>query len=284
MLEEREVSDQMETHITTHRETGVRTLVQFVCLTFGLTWGLGALYVLFPSPIQAIFGEFGYTNPLFILAVYAPGFAGIFLVLRRYGLRGMGRFLRRLTLVRMPLAWWLFLVLGMPALFYLAAGVKGSLSEPFPFSPWYTVFPALATALFIGPIEEFGWRGVALPLLQRKYAPFWSGLIIGVIWAVWHLPSFFFSGSPQSNWSFVAFFIALVAMSLIMTAMFNSARGSILIPALFHFQMNGPVWPDAQPWDTVVFALTAVAVVLLNSKAMFSRTDAVTEVLASPAS
>jgi hypothetical protein len=61
--------------------------------------------------------------------------------------------------------------------------------------------------------------------------------------------------------------------------MFNAARGSLLIPALFHFQMNGPAWPDAQPWENYVFAIGAVAIVLLNRKAMLTRDQAVTEVL-----
>jgi membrane protease YdiL (CAAX protease family) len=55
----------------------------------------------------------------------------------------------------------------------------------------------MAVALFIGPIEEFGWRGVALPLLQRKFAPFWAGLILGGIWGAWHIPAFLMSGTPQ---------------------------------------------------------------------------------------
>ena len=63
------------------------------------------------------------------------------------------------------------------------------------------MLPALALALFLGPIEEFGWRGLALPLLQRKFAPFWAGLILGGIWAFWHVPSFLISGMPQTTWS-----------------------------------------------------------------------------------
>ena len=55
--------------------------------------------------------------------------------------------------------------------------------------------------------------------------------------------------------------------------------GSLLIAALFHLQMNGPAWPDAQPWENYVFAIAAVAVVLLNWKAMLTRDQAVTEVL-----
>jgi membrane protease YdiL (CAAX protease family) len=124
--------------------------------------------LLCPDQIRAVFGAVSYTNPLFILAVYAPAFAAVFLVWRHDGVKDLGSYFRRLTLWRMPLAWWAFLVIGIPVIFYLGAAIKGTLTDPFPFSPWYDLLPALATALFIGPIEEFGWRGVALPLLQRR--------------------------------------------------------------------------------------------------------------------
>jgi hypothetical protein len=107
----------------------------------------------------------------------------------------------------------------------------------------------------------------------------WSGLILGAIWGVWHLPAFLLSGTPQSSWSFAPYFIAVVAISVILTPMFNAARGSILIAAMFHFQMNGPAWPDAQPWDTLVFSLAAFLIVLLNRKTIVTRDSGVTEVL-----
>jgi hypothetical protein len=51
--------------------------------------------------------------------------------------------------------------------------------------------------------------------------------------------------------------------------------------ALFHFQMNGPAWPDAQPWENYLFAAVAIAVVMLNRKTMLTRNEAVTDVLMS---
>jgi membrane protease YdiL (CAAX protease family) len=234
---------------------------------------------MFYDQIVAIFGEISMTNPLFLLAVYSPGIAGVLLVWRHYGLRGLGRFFRRLTLWRAPLAWWLFLGLGIPLLVYGAAAIKGSINDPFPFSPWYQVFPAMAVALFIGPIEEFGWRGVALPLLQRKFSPFWAGLILGIIWATWHIPAFLISGAPQNAWSFGPYFAGVVAISVILTPLFNSARGSLLIAVLYHFQMMNPAFPDAQPWDSLFFILAAVVIVWLNREKMFSRQAGVTEVL-----
>jgi len=256
-----------------------KTLTPFLVLTFGLTWGIAALLIFFNDQVVAIFGEISQSNPLFILAVYSPGIVGVFLVWRFYGLKGLGSFFRRLTLWRMPLVWWLFLILGIPALAYLAAALNGTISDPFPFSPWYQVFPALLSAFFLGTLEEFGWRGLALPLLQRKLAPFWAGLTVGIIWAAWHIPAFLLSGTAYDAWSPVPYFGGVIALSLIITPMFNSARGSLLIAYLWHFQMMNPIFPDSQPWDSLIFALAAVVIVVLNRRTMFKKGAGVTEVL-----
>lgn len=264
-----------------HTRSGMttKTLVPFLALTFGLTWGIAALLILFADELAAIFGQLSASNPLFILAVYSPGIVGVFLVWRKYGIVGLGRFFRRLTLWRASTRWWLFLILGIPAIVYLGAALKGTLSDPLPYSPWVQVFPALALALFLGTIEEFGWRGLALPLLQRRFAPVWAGLILGVIWATWHIPAFLMSGTPQSAWSFTPYFAGVVAISVILTPLFNASRGSLLIAYLFHFQVMNPILPDAQPWDNLLFVIAAVIIVWLNRRTMFRRGSGVTDIL-----
>ena len=254
----------------------LRTLWWFMAVTFGLGWGTGAILFLFTDQIEALFGPVSGTNPVFILLVWSPAIAGLTLVWRHYGRSGVGRFLRRLTLWKTPSPWWVFLLLGIPAVKYLGAAFNGTAGD-FPFSPWYGLLPAMAIALFIGPIEELGWRGVALPVLQRRYAPLGAGLILGAFWAIWHAPSFLLSGSPQSAWDFAPYLLGVLALSVIITPLFNAAQGSILMAALFHFQINGPAWPDAQPWENYLFAGLAIAVVMLNKKAMLTRTNAVTD-------
>jgi membrane protease YdiL (CAAX protease family) len=263
---------------TTRPDMGIGALRPFVALTFGLGWGVLALLLLFTDQVEALFGEIGYTNPLFILAVYSPAIAGVSLVWWHHGVRGLGRYLRRLALWRLPVAWWAFLLIGIPAAKYLGAALNGTVTD-FPFSPWYGVLPALVVALLIGPVEELGWRGVALPLLQRRFVPLWAGVILGVIWGVWHAPAFLLSGTPQSAWSFGPYVLGVLALSVLVTALFNAARGSILAAALFHFQMNGPAWPDAQPWENLIFAIIAVVVVALHHRTMLTRDGAATEVL-----
>jgi uncharacterized protein len=261
------------------RTMTMRSLGPFFALAFGLGWGLAALPILFPDQMEAIFGPVSGTHPLFILAVYSPGIAGVLLVWRHYGLHGLGRFFRRLTLWRMPAVWWLFLIVGIPAVKYLGAALNGKLAGPFPFSPWYGLLPALLVVLLIGPMEEFGWRGVALPLLQRRFAPLWASLILGAVWGVWHLPAFLLSGTPQSGWSFGPYVLGVLALGVIVTPMFNAARGSLLVPILFHFQMNGPAWPDAQPWENYLFAMVAVLIVVVHRRSMLDRATGVTGVL-----
>jgi hypothetical protein len=75
------------------------------------------------------------------------------------------------------------------------------------------------------------------------------------------------------------FFAGAVATSVILTPMFNASRGSILLPALFHFQLINPLWPDAQPYDTWTFVAAAVLTAWVNRKTMFTRHAAVTGVV-----
>lgn len=261
---------------------GTRTLMAFLALTFGLSWVPMALFMMFAEQFTAVFGEMGPTNPVFLLAVYAPGISGILLVWRYYGLKGLGGFFRRLAFWRAPVQWWLFLLLGIPVIIYSAAALKGTLGDPFPFSPWTMVFPALVQSLLLGPMgEEFGWRGLALPLLQRRFSPFRASIVLGVVWALWHAPAFAMSGTPQSAWSFGPFFLGLIAITVIMTPLFNASRGSLLIAILYHLNIMNPIFPDAQPWDSYLLVIAAAVVVFLNRRQMFQRGSGVTEVLGS---
>jgi uncharacterized protein len=256
----------------------LRTVWWFMTLAFGLGWGVAVLMLVFIDPLEAIFGPMSGTNPVFILVVWSPAIAAIAVVWRYHGRAGVGNFLRRLTLWRMPAPWWAFLLLGIPAVKYVGAAFNGTAGD-FPFSPWTGLLPALAVALVIGPVEELGWRGLALPLLQRRFAPLWSSLILGAFWGLWHAPSFLMSGTPQSAWSFAPFVLGVLSLSVIVTPLFNAAHGSVLMAALFHFQINGPAWPDAQPWENYLFALVAIGVVVLNRKAMLTRGRGATDVL-----
>ena len=255
----------------------------FLLISFGLAWGILGLYILLPDLMGTVFGQLTGNHPLFFLAVYAPAIAAFILVARTGGFGGLRRFLGRALLWRCSVAWYAFLIIGMPLIFIGGSALRGNLlTEPFPFSSFQALLVALTLAAIKGPIEEFGWRGLALPLLQRKFAPLWAGLILGAIWGLWHMPAFLLSGTQQSEWSFAAFFTGCLAISVIATALFNSSRGSILLSAFFHFSLMNPIFPDAQPYDTYLLIVVATLIVWWKHKDMLTRKGAVTEVIPRP--
>ena len=255
-------------------------LLFFALLTFGITWSVIGGYIYFPEQAAATFGEISGGHPLYFLATWAPGIAGILLVLAFGGMRGLRSFFSRLFYWRCAPVWWAFILIGIPVVFMTGSLIKGGpLLAPVPPEGVGAMVALMFMMLFLGPMEEFGWRGVAQPLLQRHVAPFWAGAIIGAAWGVWHLPAFYLAGVVYENWSFLPFFIGNVTLAILVTPIFNSARGSLLLPMLFHWQLIFPFWPDAQPWDTRILVGVAVVVVWLNRKTMFSREGAVTEVI-----
>lgn len=264
-------------HIT---KTSPRALLPFFLITFGITWGIIALYILFPDLTGRLFGELTGRHPLFYLGVYSPAIAAFILIARRSGIGGMRRFASRALLWRCSPGWVAFLLVGVPIPFLIGAALGGKWpTDYFPFDSVSAYLAALFFMAIKGPVEEFGWRGFALPLLQRRLAPIWASLLLGVVWGLWHLPIFFLSGVPQSAWSFTPFFIGTMALSVIVTPLFNQSRGSILLPALFHLQLINPLWPDAQPWDTWLFVIVAVVIVWINRATMFNRASAITTII-----
>lgn len=257
-----------------------RDLLPFFVIAFLIAWGIFALYIFASEPMVRIFGQLTGGHPLFYLAVYAPAIAAIGLVLYRQGMGGLRRFLSRLLLWRTSVYGYVLMFLVVPLVFYASALFKADSSDTlFPFPSVSAYLMALFLMAIKGPVEEIGWRGLALPLLQRSMAPIGAAVVLGILWGVWHLPAFVRSGTPQSAWSFAPFFLGVVALSVIVTSLFNSSRGSILIPAVFHLQVINPLWPDAQPYDTWLFVAVGIVVVWLNRDAMFSRQGAVTDVI-----
>lgn len=255
-------------------------LAPFLLISFGLAWGILALFFFFPEQMDKVFGELTGQHPLFFLAVYAPAIAGLAIVTWCSGYAGVRRYFSRLLIWRCSPAWYAFLLIGIPLVYYGSSALKG---DPFPGSFPFSSFKAFILAIFFtaikGPVEELGWRGLALPLIQRKLAPLWAGLVLGVIWGFWHLPAFLLSGTPQSAWSFTPFFAGSVAVSVISTALFNKSGGSILLPALLHFQLNNPLWPDAQPYDMFAFVAVALWVVWFKRKELLNGETGVKEVI-----
>ena len=89
--------------------------------------------------------------------------------------------------------------------------------------------------LFIGLGEEPGWRGFALPHLQKKYSPVIASLVLAPVWALWHLPLF----GNEFPWPIVPpFILSVFGATLLLTWIFNNTNGSVLLPMLCHATVN----------------------------------------------
>jgi membrane protease YdiL (CAAX protease family) len=100
-----------------------------------------------------------------------------------------------------------------------------------PFIIW--LLPLLTYSVF----EEIGWRGFLLPHLQQNFSAWKSTIILTLIWALWHIP-FFFYRFDFSLGITIGFFFGIFVGAVILTSIYNSSKG-FLIPAMtFHFLNN----------------------------------------------
>jgi membrane protease YdiL (CAAX protease family) len=182
-----------------------------------------------------------------------PSLAALVLTAAIAGRPGLKRLLGRLVLWRVPVGWYLFVLLGIPAIYVLGIllMVPGALASftP-PSSAGWLLFPGvvgfLGTLVIGGPLfEEPGWRGFALPRLQARLGPLAGTLVLGALWAAWHFteyltaPDFAATNggglTPRAAGVYVLFAISL---SVIMTWVFNHTRGSVLLAILVHTAVN----------------------------------------------
>jgi len=184
-----------------------------------------------------------------------PSIAAFIIVIILGGKRGFVDFLRPFGRWRVNWRWWVIAIFGPAILYLVGLGVyllMGGEAPPFimireeiNLIPLYLVMVVLMP--WNGPVgEEFGWRGYALPKLQNKYGPLIASLVIGTIWGIWHLPSFF---APQGVIGaitatvgmvfIVPYTLGTIANSVFMTWLYNKSKASALIAGIvWHAAIN----------------------------------------------
>jgi membrane protease YdiL (CAAX protease family) len=184
-----------------------------------------------------------------------PSIAAFIIVLIIGGWRGFVELVRPFARWRVGLRLWGIAVLGTAVLYLIGLGVHmllGGKAPPFimlrdelNLIPLYLIMVVLMP--WNGPVgEEFGWRGFALPRLQNKYGPLAASLVIGAIWGIWHLPTFF---APQGvigaivatvGMGFIIpYTLGTIANSIFMTWLYNKSKASALIAGIvWHAAIN----------------------------------------------
>jgi membrane protease YdiL (CAAX protease family) len=256
------------------------SLITFFFLTYALTWILWLPLVFLRDTIPA-----APALVLVLLGSLIPSTLAIVLTAIVFGRRSLGTLLSRLLIWRINPLWYVMLMLGSLTL----AGGMVALNA-FVGGPAINVGVALLTVMitlvfFIFPGsalgEEIGWRGYALPRLQYRRSALSASLILGVIWAFYHLPLFFTGQAFRSPSILVPFIISTIALSVILTWVYNSTGGSLLMVVLLHATANLPLTLLLEPlgsravlpfWLFVgLMVVAAIVVVIVAGPAHLSR-------------
>jgi membrane protease YdiL (CAAX protease family) len=217
-----------------------KRLLQFFGLTYMISWT-----VWLPLYLPA-FGIHGFPQLPYhhALGAFGPLIAGIVfsykdgddsfrnLLSRMFNPKG-----RILCIITATFAPFLILVIAL----FIHSFLSGS---PFSIKSIGTSreFPEFGlTAFFIynlftfGYGEETGWRGYALPILQKKNSPFTASLILTLGWAIWHWPLFLYrEGYTEMGLGGIfGWLMSLATGSLLLTWMYNRSK-SVLVCAIFH--------------------------------------------------
>lgn len=229
-----------------------KSLALFVLISFVFTW-----LALAPAVLSA-YGFFSLpvpTNVLITLGTLGPFLGGISAAAYEGGPAGVKALLSRTLRWRVKPVWYAAVLAG-PALIVLAAfllwrALGGPQLPAPPAQAWSSVPILIGILLLPALFEETGWRGFALPRLQKHYGALAASIALGLAWAAWHAPIWLIPEAGFGSLPFPIFVVFTVALSILFTWLFNSTGGSVLLPALAHAAINA--FP--QPWNTAVYLL-----------------------------
>jgi membrane protease YdiL (CAAX protease family) len=221
------------------RSRPVGQVVAFFAITYLVTWGCFVA--------GSLMGASGVTLAVILLGSFAPSVVAVVLTGRLEGRSGVRALLRRLLQWRVGLRWYVFALAFMAVVKLLVAVIYrvGNGDWPqFGDQAWYAIVAAiLPIAIVGGPLgEEVGWRGFALPRLSERWGLAPASLLLGVVWACWHLPLFFLPHlekyTDQHGQSFPTYFLQVVALSVALAWLMGNTGGSLLLAVLMHSAIN----------------------------------------------
>lgn len=214
-------------------------LPAFFLLTFAFTWAMWLA-----SSARAATGTswlFGFGRPVFLLGVFAPALVALALTAYVEGREGVVRLLAPIGKWDVGLRWYLFAVAYMAAAELLAALVHRVVAGAWPTfgtRQWLLMLGAIPISTWVQAGEELGWRGYALPRLARLLGLGTASVLLGAIWALWHLPLFFMPGSGSDGQSFPIYLLFVTAVSVAMAWLYWRTGGSLLLVMLMHASVN----------------------------------------------
>ena len=226
-----------------------RHILLFLAIAFGWSWAFWALPASSHAGLSlpaALPGWLGSGAP----AAWGPFVGAVVVALVRGGPIALLALFKRFRIARIGWRWALVVVLTFPLLiggataFALLTGAALPPSEALR-QPVQIPFAFVYILLLGGPLqEELGWRGTLLDPLQARLGALAASIVVGAVWAAWHLPLFAFPNDigPYYGRPFAGTLLTLVLVSVLFTWVWNNTGGSLLAVMVFHAMFNLSHW------------------------------------------
>lgn len=222
------------------------SLVLYFIITYAISWAIWSPIVLTAQGLV----KWKVPFVVYYLGSFGPMISALIMTAMTSGGTGLRRLLARLFKWRVNLRYYLFAVLAPVGLFVIAVMLNRIIAGTWPdfkmlgeadYLPALGI-PGVLVLWFLtyGLGEETGWRGFALPHLQRTHMAANASLILGIFWGCWHIPAFFFRDTYMEMGiiGFPVLIVSIVFASVVFTWLYNSTGGSLLIVTLFHIFFN----------------------------------------------
>ena len=244
-------------------------LLKFFSLTYAVTWICWAASFAISRGNAATEPKLA-ANPVlrllavavFLLGVFAPALIALLLTERETGGRAATvALVSRVFKWQVGARWYVFAVGYMAAVKLSVAVVHRIVTGAWPRfgqEPWYLMAAAIIISTWVQAGEEIGWRGYALPRLSERFGLAPASVVLGIVWATWHLPLFFFPENNILGQSFPLYLLQVTALSVAMAWLYWRTGGSLLLVMLLHAAVNNTkdIVPSAVPGATNPFALS----------------------------
>jgi len=247
-----------------------KPLIAYFCLAYALSW-----CVFIPLALAARGAIPALPAWLHQVGAFGPLLASLIVTAAISGKAGLSELFSRMT--RWRIGWlWMGVALLSPVVVFLLASLGigllngdwsslrqfGKVSE-LPQLGWWSGW--LVWILTFGLGEESGWRGFALPRLQKDHSARSASLVLGALWAGWHLPTFWYNYTP-SLFGVLAFTIGILSGAALLTWLYNSTGGSLLATILWHGSYNAAVASAGGGVSAVVTAVVILAVIIIANR------------------
>jgi membrane protease YdiL (CAAX protease family) len=246
----------------------VSSLVSFFVFAYALMWTCFFTVAAVHIPAATLLGQ-----SLLLLGTFAPGITAVALTAKEQGKTGVNALLSRVVQWKVAVRWYIFAVTYIAAIKLMVALTIRLAIGTWPRFGHDGPLLIIVAILFSTPFqagEEIGWRGYALPRLTQRFGLSMASVVLGVIWACWHLPQFFIREADTFGQAFLPYVLQVTAFSVALAWLWARTGCSLLLPMLMHAAVNNSkdIVPSATPgvdrtWSVHASAVAWITVAML---------------------